>query len=144
MTMSQPFARQSTCVAIGGRAVLIEGPSGAGKSSLALTLIDRGAELIGDDGVLLRPSAGRLWVRPHPHTRGLMEVRNLGILPFACRDEAPAALLVTLDVDAPRFIEAADSLDIAGILLPALRLTSDGGPLALKVELALLHYGLRE
>ena len=34
---------QATCVAIGGRAVLIEGEPGSGKSSLALALIDRGA-----------------------------------------------------------------------------------------------------
>ncbi|MGB7371776.1 MAG: serine kinase, partial [Erythrobacter sp.] len=31
----------------------ILGPPGCGKSSLALALIDRGAQLIGDDGVTL-------------------------------------------------------------------------------------------
>ncbi|MFM5886059.1 MAG: HPr kinase/phosphorylase, partial [Novosphingobium sp.] len=44
---------QATAVAIGGRGVLIEGAPGSGKSSLALALIDRGAALIGDDGVAL-------------------------------------------------------------------------------------------
>lgn len=38
---------QATCVAIGGRGVLIEGLPGSGKSSLALALIDRGAQLVG-------------------------------------------------------------------------------------------------
>ena len=37
--------------AIAGRAILIEGEPGTGKTSLALALIDRGATLIGDDGV---------------------------------------------------------------------------------------------
>ena len=39
---------QATCVAIDGRAILIEGPPGAGKTSLALALIDRGALRPGD------------------------------------------------------------------------------------------------
>lgn len=51
---------QATCIAIGGRALLIEGPPGSGKSSLALSLIDRGAMLIGDDSVLLEARHGRL------------------------------------------------------------------------------------
>ncbi len=142
MTMADAFTRQSTCVAIKDRAVLIEGASGMGKSSLALALIDRGAQLIGDDGVLLRNCHGRLHAQPHPNTRGLLEVRNLGILPFPCREEAQVALVVTLDDGAPRFIEAADSLVIGGVSLPALRLWPHAGPLVLKVELALLHYGL--
>lgn len=142
MTVAAPFAWQATCIAIKGRAVLIEGLSGTGKSSLALALIDRGAELVGDDGVLLRASEGRLLVQPHPNTRGLIEVRNLGILPFPCREEAPVSLVVTLDSEAPRFIETADSVEIGGVTLPALRLAPRAEPLALKVELALLHYGL--
>ena len=142
MTVSAPFTRQATCIAIDGRAVLIEGPSGTGKSSLALTLIDRGAELVGDDGVLLHESEGRLLAQPHPNTRGLIEVRNLGILPFPCREKAPVSLIVTLDSEAPRFIEAANRVEIGGVTLPALRLQPHAGPLALKVELALLHYGL--
>ena len=62
--------RQSTSVAIGRRAVLIEGPPGAGKSSLALALIDRGATLIGDDGVALEEREGTLWALPAPATAG--------------------------------------------------------------------------
>jgi ABC-type transport system involved in cytochrome bd biosynthesis fused ATPase/permease subunit len=59
--------RQLTCVAIGGRAVLIDGSSGSGKSSLALALIDRGAALVGDDGVALRVESGVLLAsRPRP------------------------------------------------------------------------------
>ena len=46
-----------SCVAIGGRGVLIEGAPGSGKSSLALALIDRGAALVGDDGVTPRLTA---------------------------------------------------------------------------------------
>lgn len=137
-----PAQRQSTCIAIDGRAVLIEGAPGSGKSSLALALIDRGAQLIGDDSVLLQPDGARLLAMPHPNTRGMLEVRNLGVLPFPCIDEAPVALVLTLDSAAPRFIEAPERISIGRIELPLVRLWPEGGSLALKAELALNHYGV--
>lgn len=136
------IARQSTCVAIDGRAVLIEGPPGAGKSSLALALLDRGAALIGDDSVMLEAEGPRLLAHPHPETRGLLEVRNLGLLPFPCIEAAPVALVIVLDATAPRFIEHPEQIEIAGVALPLVRLWPQGGSLALKAELALRRYGL--
>ncbi|HEY0959900.1 MAG TPA: HPr kinase/phosphatase C-terminal domain-containing protein [Novosphingobium sp.] len=135
-------ARQSTCIAIGGRALLIEGPSGAGKSSLALALIDRGAELIGDDSVILEVINSKLIARPHPNTQGLIEVRNLGLLPFPVRSEAPVALVVRLDQAAPRFVEEADAIEIAGLSIPLIRLWPGGTALPMKAELALSRFGL--
>lgn len=135
-------AHQATCVAIGNRAVLIEGAPGSGKSSLALALIDRGAVLVGDDSVLIEPRGERLIAHPHPATRGLLEVRNLGLLPFPVCEEAPVALVLVLDPQAPRFVEAAESATRAGIVLPLLRLAPDGPVQHLKAKLALEHYGL--
>ncbi|TCM21860.1 Hpr(Ser) kinase/phosphatase [Novosphingobium sp. PhB165] len=143
MTGTPPLVRQATSVAIDGRAILIEGDSGTGKSSLALELIDRGAVLVGDDAVLLEVSGNRLLAHPHPNTRGLVEVRNLGILPFPCAEEATVALVIVLNPQAPRFIEAADTIEIAGIAIPLVRLWPHAGPLALKAELALSHFGNR-
>lgn len=140
---SAPITRQTTCVAIDGRAMLIEGPSGSGKSSLALELIDRGAVLVGDDGVLLTATDGRLLAHPHPNTRGLLEVRNLGIVAFPCIEEAPVVLVIALDPQAPRFIETAETTEIGGIPLPLVRLWPHAGPLAIKAELALSHFGNR-
>lgn len=133
---------QATCVAIGGRALLIEGQPGTGKSSLALALIDRGAVLVGDDGVVLRVGDGRLHAAPHPRTRGLLEVRNVGLLPFPCLAEAPVALVVRLDPAAPRFVEEAGTVTRAGVTLPQLALWPDSPVLALRAELALARHGL--
>jgi serine kinase of HPr protein (carbohydrate metabolism regulator) len=132
----------ASCVAIAGRAVLIEGPSGSGKSSLALALIDRGAVLIGDDGVRLEGRGSRLHAFPPPNIEGLLEVRNLGLLTFPTTADLPVALVLRFDAEAPRFVEAAETAEIAGHILPLIRLSPDGPVLAQKAELALERYGL--
>lgn len=135
-------AWSATCVAIGGRGVLIEGPSGTGKSALALALIDRGARLVGDDGVMLRARGGRLVATPHPRTRGLLEIRNLGLIRFDPREDAEVALIVCLDPAAPRFIEGAGHAEREGIAIPCVAVWPEPAPPALKVEQALRIYGL--
>lgn len=137
------LARQAGCVAIGGRGVLIEGAPGTGKSSLALALLDRGATFIGDDSVLLHAEGGRLIARPHPATRALMEVRNLGLLRVPCEDRAAIALIITLDPQAPRYPERTEGVTIAGICLPHVRIWPQDHPPAIKTELALRHFGLQ-
>jgi serine kinase of HPr protein (carbohydrate metabolism regulator) len=132
---------QASCVAVGGRGVLIEGPPGSGKSSLALALIDRGAQLVGDDGVRLSTRDGRLWAAPPPRIAGLLEVRNLGLVNLPCT-EAPVALVLRLEREAPRFIEQAESVDLLGRALPLIALWPDSPVLALRAEMALRIYGL--
>ena len=133
---------QATAVAIGGRALLIEGMPGSGKSSLALALIDRGARLIGDDSVMLEAREARLLAHPHPKTRGLLEVRNLGLLRFEVCESAPVALVLTLDREASRHVEVAETVERAGITVPMLRLWPDSPVLAIRAELALKRFGL--
>jgi serine kinase of HPr protein (carbohydrate metabolism regulator) len=137
------FAHQATCVAVGERALLIEGPPGIGKSSLALALIDRGAILVGDDGVILAVRDGRLLASPHPHIAGKLEVRNLGLLEFPTCAEAPVALVLRLDDTAPRFPAEREQAERLGIALPLVRLWPQAAALALRAELALDRFGLR-
>lgn len=136
------LSHKATCVAIKGRAVLIEGEPGSGKTSLALALIDRGAALVGDDGVRLDVRGGHLFASPPPYTAGLIEVRNLGLLPWSTISDVPVALIVRLDPDAPRFIEAAEQAELGGVTLPMVRLWPDVAVLELKAELALERFGL--
>lgn len=140
MSKAKPILHQATCVAIGRRAVLIEGPPGVGKSSLALALIDRGATLVGDDGVSLVVRAGVLWAEPPPEIAGLLEIRNLGLAQVqSC--SAPVALVVTLDPAAPRYIEQAEQAERAGIAVPLVRLWPESPVLALRAEWALRLHG---
>ncbi len=135
-------AHQLTAVAISGRALLIDGAPGAGKSSLALALIDRGAVLIGDDGVTLEIDDGALFATPHPNTQGLLEVRNVGILSFPTIQRAPVCLIIRLAPEAPRYIEWPETIDLSGVRLPLVVIDEAGLNLALKAELALDRYGL--
>lgn len=134
--------RQAGCVSIGGRGVLIEGPPGSGKSSLALALIDRGAVLVSDDGVMLTCADGRLTAAAHPNIFGKLEVRNVGLVDMAVSPPVPVALVIRLDRDAPRFIDKADTVTIADVRVPLVRLYPDSPVLALRAEWALASHGL--
>ncbi|WP_156839352.1 HPr kinase/phosphorylase [Novosphingobium aquimarinum] len=136
------IARQFTCVAIDRRAVLIDGAPGVGKSTLALALIDRGAVLVGDDSVMLEKSGTHIRVSPHPQTRGMLEVRNLGVVTMPVAEGIPVCLVCTLREAAPRFIDSAGTLVIEGLDLPRIQLEPFAPLQAVRVELGLKTYGL--
>ncbi len=130
-----------SCVAISGRAVLITGDPGAGKSSLALSLIDRGAVLVGDDGVTLTCAEGRVIASPPPHIAGLIEVRNVGLIRLPATT-GPLALALHLTADAPRLPGAPGTLDLLGIAVPLIALWPGSPALPLRAEQALTQHGL--
>lgn len=131
----------ASAVAIHDRAVLIEGPPGSGKSSLALALIDRGAVLIGDDGVKLGKGSGKVMATPPPNIEGKLEIRGVGIVDMTTKS-APLALILALDPDAPRMPEDLERRDVLGCSIPVLPFCAGDAIQAIRAEWALRTYGL--
>ena len=144
MTATTPFVMQASAVALGGRALLIEGPPGSGKSSLALALVDRGAELIGDDAVTLTAEGNRLVASPPPNIAGLVEVRGVGLAALPLAAPAPAALVLMLGGPAPeRLPETPLAVrTIAGVAVPVLAFDPGTIAPAPRAEWALRLHGL--
>ncbi len=71
-------------VDVQGIGVLIQGESGSGKSESVIGLLQRGASLVADDAVRLRLIEDREVTASSPEmTRGMIEIRGLGILNVA-------------------------------------------------------------
>lgn len=126
----------ATCVAIGGHGVLLLGPSGAGKSDLALRLIDRGASLVADDQCEIAEIGGQLHGTPPPTIAGKIEVRGLGIMERAWTGPVPLILAVRLTDRTERMPDPLIE-EIAGHVLPAVRINALEASAPIKVELAL-------
>lgn len=127
----------ASCVAIKGRAVLIEGRSGEGKSDLALRLIDRGAVLVADDQTICLRHDGKLLASPPATIAGRIEVRGLGILDMPHSERVPVDLLIVILDAPPRFPEDRRVRRIAGIDVPVLALAALEPSAPIKAELAL-------
>ncbi|WP_265570576.1 HPr kinase/phosphorylase [Sphingomicrobium nitratireducens] len=132
----------ATTVARGDRAVVIGGPSGAGKSDLALQLIDRGYKLVADDQTLLRRDKDRLFASAPPSISGKMEVRGLGIIELASREDVMVALYVDLSAPPDRLPEEGEREMLFGCALPRLRVDPKGTSAAIKIDMALDRIGL--
>ena len=126
----------ASCVAIGGRAVLLFGASGAGKSDLALRLIDEGAALVSDDYTELTSENGALLARAPVTIRGCIEVRGIGIMKMTSIDIAPVSLAVELGVPVERLPEP-ESRTILEFAVPVVTIDPRTASAAAKVRLAL-------
>ena len=132
----------TSCVAIGGRAVLIGGRSGRGKSDLALRLIDRGAELVSDDYTFVKRVGGALIASPPDTIAGKLEVRGVGILEYPPARDVPVVLFVDLDAEAERLPQSGEKRMVAGVALPVIGLGALEPSAPIKVEAAVRLHGL--
>lgn len=124
----------ASCVAIDGRAVLIEGPSGSGKSDLTLRLIDRGWTLVADDRTIVERIGDRLFTRAPDRIAGRIEVRGVGIVSMPFVAGLPVALVVTADSAPPR-MPRPETTTFCGVALTMARLTLIEASTPCKIEL---------
>jgi serine kinase of HPr protein (carbohydrate metabolism regulator) len=137
-----------TCVALGRRGALLRGGSGAGKSDLALRFLALTGDgemrpiLVADDQVFVEANGkGQLLASPPQTIAGQIEIRGLGIVAVPYLPQAELVLVCDLvnEQDVPRMPpEPWDRTEIAGRLLPALKLSPFELSAPLKLKMALL------
>jgi len=144
-------------VDVQGIGVLIQGDSGAGKSESVIGLLQRGASLVADDVVRLRLIEDREIVGSAPDlTRGMIEIRGLGILNVAALFGVGAVRLSKrLDFivelvrgakssDLERVGVSTDSRDLMGLKVERVELPVEPGrDVAGLIELAAINFKLR-
>jgi HPr kinase/phosphorylase len=149
------FLVYGTCVALGGRAAILQGPSGSGKSDLALRFLALSMNLdalgtgegsaperpmlVSDDQVIVRSINGRLFVRPPGAIAGKLEVRGLGIIDVPHRSEAELRLMVALTTpeNVPRIPTAKPVVMLLGAPTPLIKLAPFDASAPIKLRLAL-------
>lgn len=144
-------------VDVQGIGVLIQGDSGCGKSESVIGLLQRGGSLVADDAVRLRLIEDREIICSAPDmTRGMIEIRGLGILNVAALFGV-GAMRVTkrLDMivelvrgakteDLERVGVATDPKEMMGMKIERVRLPVEPGrDVAALIELAAMNYKLR-
>lgn len=142
-----PVLVAASCVLLGARAVLIRGPSGSGKSTLAWSLVEAPgpfsfARLVCDDQVLVEARHGRLLASPVAAISGRIEIRGLGIVPFAYEPLARIGLVADLTPgnEIPRLPEPGDlRAELLGIRLPRLAVPTASPLAAALVRRAMSH-----
>jgi serine kinase of HPr protein (carbohydrate metabolism regulator) len=130
------------CVSIGGRGVLIAGSSGSGKSDLAWRLIDRGARLVSDDYTVVERQGGRLTASAPATIAGRIELRGIGIVESPAQQDVPVCLLADLDRAPERLPAGAEPRLLLDIAIPSIGLAALEASAPLKLEQALLLWGL--
>lgn len=107
----------ATCIAFDGHGILLRGPAGSGKSDLALRAIDRGAQLIADDQVVLTRDGENLMASAPSSLHGLIEIRGIGIMRMEAAAQVPLALVADL-MDTPERMPDRRWCEIGGVDIP--------------------------
>ena len=127
----------STSVVIEDLGILIRGKSGSGKSDLALRLIDSGATLVSDDLTICKKIGDYLYLYSHPKTKGLLEVRELGIMTVPYVENVRLFLVVELVEEEFERMPGMMSCSILGIKLPKIKIFGKNSSAVAKIKIKL-------
>ena len=127
----------STSVVIDDNGVLILGDSGSGKSDLALRLIDNGATLISDDISICRKNLNNIYLYCPPEIKGLLEVREIGIITVPFVERIKLRLVVNLkSINNERFPKDS-TYKILGIKIPIINIEGKNSSAVAKIKVKL-------
>ncbi|MEL6377338.1 MAG: HPr kinase/phosphatase C-terminal domain-containing protein [Pseudomonadota bacterium] len=126
----------ASCVAVGGRAVILHGPSGSGKSSIAIQMMALGADLVADDRTIVEARKGSLFARCPNEIKGMIEARNVGLMKVPFAREVQIALLVDLGQEEQLRLPNVRTTSILGVEIPVIRkVSADHFPASLLIYL---------
>ena len=127
----------STSVVIDDNGVLILGDSGSGKSDLALRLIDNGATLISDDVSICRKNSNNIYLYCPPEIKGLLEVREIGIITVPFVERIKLRLVVNLRSKNNERFPKDNSFRILGIKIPLISIEGKNSSAVAKIKVKL-------
>ena len=127
----------STSVVIEDSGVLIVGDSGSGKSDLALRLIDSGATLISDDVTICKKNKDSIFLFPALQTKGLLEVREIGIMTVPYIDNIKLLLIVELVEDEVERLPSKTFGKFMNVKIPKIKIYGKNSSSVAKIKLKL-------
>ena len=127
----------STSVVIDDNGVLILGDSGSGKSDLALRLIDNGATLISDDISICRKNSNNIYLYCPPEIKGLLEVREIGIITVPFVERIKLRLVVNLKSNNNERFPKDSTYRILGIKIPIINIEGKNSSAVAKIKVKL-------
>ena len=127
----------STSVVIDDNGVLILGDSGSGKSDLALRLIDSGATLISDDISICRKNSNNIYLYCPPEIKGLLEVREIGIITVPFVERIKLLLVVNLKSNNNERFPKDSFFRILGIKIPIINIEGKNSSAVAKIKVKL-------
>ena len=127
----------ATSVAIEDNGVAIFGDSGSGKSDLALRLIDSGATLISDDITVFSKLEKNIHLFGVENTKGLLEVRELGIITVPYIEGIRLKLVIKLTDKEIERIPRKNQTNLLGLKFPKLEINGKNSSSVVKVKVKL-------
>tara|TARA_E500000331_G_C17094845_1_gene642722 strand:+ start:301 stop:726 length:426 start_codon:yes stop_codon:yes gene_type:complete len=127
----------SSSIVFDDNGVLILGNSGSGKSDLALRLIDNGATLISDDITVCKRNINNIFLSCPPQTKGLLEVREVGIMTVPFVEKVKLRMVVELNTKNLKRMPNPKFFKILGLKFPLLELDGRNSSAVAKIKVKL-------